>query len=242
MDRVHDDGAGVEPIDGLCRFQDDFQLRPGTLPGADGSWGSTNLRSVGVIRPLGPRLSVIALWSLSETRCLRHPPPTTERERAKGNTDGKTHPGPSGLSCVRADHVPSEACRVPILGSAAHQHFQAASYSQITPARGPVDADPAADRPGTGDSGRGGADAAHDAAAASLSWSAYSASTQLPRFGDHRHDHPRSASAPGGRCPGCPPTAPRRTPARGGGASNTRVRESPKRPRPTRHRRVRATH
>jgi hypothetical protein len=64
------------------------QFRPGTLPGTDGPSGSTNQRSVGVIRPLDPRLSVIALWSLSETRCLRHPPPTTS-------------------ACVRADHVPS---------------------------------------------------------------------------------------------------------------------------------------
>ena len=53
------------------------QFRPGTLPGTDGPSGSTNSRSVGVVRPLDPRLSVIALWSLSETRCLRHPPPTT---------------------------------------------------------------------------------------------------------------------------------------------------------------------
>ena len=53
------------------------QFRPGTLPGTDGPSGSRSLRSVGVIRPLDPRLSVIALWSLSETRCLRHPPPTT---------------------------------------------------------------------------------------------------------------------------------------------------------------------
>ena len=57
----------------------DRQFRPGTLPGTDGPSGSANLRSVGVIRPLDPRLSVIALWSLSETRCLRHPPPTTGR-------------------------------------------------------------------------------------------------------------------------------------------------------------------
>ena len=53
------------------------QFRPGTLPGTDGPSGSKNLRSVGDIRPLDPRLSVIALWSLSETRCLRHPPPIT---------------------------------------------------------------------------------------------------------------------------------------------------------------------
>ena len=56
-----------------------LQFRFGTLPGTDGPSGSTSLRSVGVIRPLDPRLSVIALWSLSETRCLRHPPPTTGR-------------------------------------------------------------------------------------------------------------------------------------------------------------------
>ena len=55
------------------------QFCPGTLPGTDGPSGSTNQRSVGGIRPLDPRLSVIALWSLSETRCLRHPPPTTGR-------------------------------------------------------------------------------------------------------------------------------------------------------------------
>ena len=59
------------------RLHQAIQFRPGTLPGTDGPSGSTNSRSVGVIRPLDPRLSVIALWSLSETRCLRHSPPTT---------------------------------------------------------------------------------------------------------------------------------------------------------------------
>ena len=52
------------------------QSRSGTLPGTGGPSGSTNSRSVDVIRPRDPRLSVIALWSLSETRCLCHPPRT----------------------------------------------------------------------------------------------------------------------------------------------------------------------
>jgi hypothetical protein len=52
------------------------QFRPGTLPRADGPSGSTNLRSVGVIRPLDPRLSVIALWSLSRRGvCVTHRQP-----------------------------------------------------------------------------------------------------------------------------------------------------------------------
>src|SRR4249920_1913336 len=80
--RHADAGVGIDVLRELMSHRQldttkQYQFRSGTLPGTDGPSGSTNLRSVRVIRPLDPRLSVIALWSLSETRCLRHPPPTT---------------------------------------------------------------------------------------------------------------------------------------------------------------------
>ena len=65
------------------------EARISTLPERVALRGSTNLRSVDVIRPLDPRLSVIALWAVSETRGLG------------------LHRQPRVVG-VRADHVPSQ--------------------------------------------------------------------------------------------------------------------------------------
>ena len=66
------------------------QFRPGTLPGTDGPSGSTNSRSVGVIRPLNPA-------------------PVGDRPVVSLRDEVSASPTANhGLSCVRADHVPSE--------------------------------------------------------------------------------------------------------------------------------------
>ena len=92
--RHADAGVGIDVLRELMSHRQldttkQYQFRPGTLPGTDGPSGSANLRSVGVIRPLDPRLSVIALWSLRDEVSAS---PTANH----------------GLSYIRADHMPSE--------------------------------------------------------------------------------------------------------------------------------------